>query len=1039
MAARLFYYILLPVVLLVNAPVLYARHQALRFESYSTENGLPQNSGYCIAQTDEGFMWFGTQNGLCRFDGYQWKVYKKSMTDSFSVSNNFIRAMVTDDAGNLWVGTGDGIVIYHPQSGKFFKPSSFFMIGTLLDKQTVSTFLKDRDNIWIYTPGRRLYRFTSKTHELKEYTLPQGEMAARSMALDESGRLWVSTTEDLYFLENDQFKPFNFSKYINKPMGNPELLDMAFTHGEMWVGSDNKGLFRFSMKGSPSLLAHLTTDSARWQFTDNQMECLIKDAKGNIWFGTAANGLYHYDYSTNQFVNGRHDDADVFSIRKNYVVSLFEDRQHIIWVGLSGGGIAKWDGDKNFFKNTLLTEKIAAPNKTDDMVLGLYNDGDSLFYIATQGAGMVISDNKLNSFKTFSHQENDNHSIVHNTVYNFAKDTLGNLWIASFGGLCTSVKAQNGTTQFVSFAHDSLPRQKSFYSIVKLRHKNALLLGGKNGLSLFDLDNNKWKNILDITGYAQQHQLVPVHITEPTLNPNEAENTGTVLLCTNGQGLLAYNYLTGTFKEYSGIKKITTTCRFVTKIYDQLWVCTDNGLVLTRFEPGDTALSYGSKQGLNDDVLYALLSDNKGRLWVSTNHGISCFDTTHKVFLNYGDLYGPANMEYNTAACMAAKNDQLYFGGVNGITTFIPGELPQNNYSPRPLITSLQIMNKDFVTTENISFTPAISLAYNENFITLHFAAPNFSQTSHTTYSYRLTGINNDWIEAGSSTVATYTNLPPGNYVFEVKSANNDGLGSTGATSLIIHINPPFWGTWWFKILCILLLVATLYYLYYRRITAIKRKADTEKQLSEYEMKALHAQMNPHFLFNCLNSIKEMIVKEDNEAASRYLSLFAQLIRDTLEESKLSFVSLRQTINYIERYIGMEQLRFDDFSATVQIEKNMIAEEITMPPMLIQPLVENAIWHGLRRKAGLKQLQVTFTKKEGYLICRIIDNGIGINQTEAEAIEKEHVSSGLDNIEKRLGLLKVKYGIDSRLTLTDRSTIDAAAQGTIVELQLSVE
>lgn len=228
------------------------------------------------------------------------------------------------------------------------------------------------------------------------------------------------------------------------------------------------------------------------------------------------------------------------------------------------------------------------------------------------------------------------------------------------------------------------------------------------------------------------------------------------------------------------------------------------------------------------------------------------------------------------------------------------------------------------------------------------------------------------------------------------------------------------------------------YFIVKRRVAAIRQKSALDKQIADYELKALHAQMNPHFLFNCLNSIKEMIVTGDRNGASRYLNQFAHLIRDTLEESKLTFVSLKQTTTYITSYIKMEQLRFNDFKWEVTVDKTINVNEVMLPPMLIQPLVENAVWHGLRRKKGNKELVVNFARESNMLVCRIKDNGIGISRSLAEKKDAHHISNGVDNIRKRLTLLNEKYDLNAHLVINDLSTT-VTGGGTEAVLSLLID
>ncbi len=1008
----------------------------LRFENYTTENGLPQNSGYSIAQTTEGFMWFGTQDGLCRFDGYDIKIYKKT-NSPYSICNNFIKALVTDNNSNLWIGTAQGISIYQPKTGKFFSPGNYFQIDAVVDKKYTTGFKKDiHGNIWIRTDNDEIFCFDAKKKSIKKYSLPVGiDTKLRRFSVNELGSVCISTDDDLFIFDGQQFNPFNIQRFIPKYPGSLELRDFVFTHGELWISSNSKGIFRLGLNGTPHLLEQITTLSEQWGLLENEIEYLQKDSKGNVWVATPENGVYMYDYITNTIRNGKHDDRDNYSIKRNYVIYVFEDMQGVIWLGLSGAGIAKCSENKNYFQNISFTENKYGQKRADNMINALHYDTNSDFYVGTQAGGMIKSNDNFFSAKFYVHEEGRKNSLIHNLIRGFAKDDEGKLWVITIAGLCKYVTGKKNNESFISYSPDSSALYKSFNTIIKLRHQNALLIGGNNGLFLFDLTTNKWATIADPGNYAKMNKIAAINMAE--INDT---TKGTVLIGTEGLGLISYNYITGDFKDYENVKKICPTIRYISIINNELWLCSDNGLINCATYYKTSATMYGRMNGLNDEVVYALLPDARGKLWVSTNHGISCFDTAKKTFYNYGAMFGLGGSEFNTACCARGKNGVMYFGGVSGITRFFPEKIPFNSYAPAPFITGISVMNKEYVTEENISFTKSINLAYYENFVTFKFAAPNFIQTAYSRYRYKLSGINKDWIDAGNSTVAPYTNLPAGKYIFVVNAANNEGIWSKNAATIQIIIHTPFWATWWFRVCCIIIVLLLVALLYRLRIKNIRRIAEVDKQLSIYEMKALHAQMNPHFIFNCLNSMKEMILTGENANASRYLSSFAQMIRETLDQSKHTFISLEQSISHLEKYIQMEKIRVDDFSYKIKIDNKTNIAEIKIPPMLLQPLVENAIWHGLKSNQGNKTLLIELKKENNKICCIIDDNGQGITKSSSGNLKRKNESTAIANIRDRIALLNEKFDIECSLTITDKADSENhSGSGTIAKLLIPLD
>lgn len=258
-------------------------------------------------------------------------------------------------------------------------------------------------------------------------------------------------------------------------------------------------------------------------------------------------------------------------------------------------------------------------------------------------------------------------------------------------------------------------------------------------------------------------------------------------------------------------------------------------------------------------------------------------------------------------------------------------------------------------------------------------------------------GLTENWTNAGNRDFANYTSLPPGNYIFELRSANSDGKLSPGITSMGFSIFPPWWQTWFFRILSIIVLAGIVTYFVRRRIMLIRKEANLKQKIAETEMKALRAQMNPHFIFNSLNSIREMILNNDNKEASHFLSKFAHLIRITLDQTGQSFISLRNIIDYLHRYVEIEQVRNAEFTCRILADDELDLDETELPPMLIQPFVENAIWHGVSSKEKNINITIDFKKENSQLACIISDNGIGINQSIKNKIEGDKLHHSVGN------------------------------------------
>jgi LytS/YehU family sensor histidine kinase len=329
-------------------------------------------------------------------------------------------------------------------------------------------------------------------------------------------------------------------------------------------------------------------------------------------------------------------------------------------------------------------------------------------------------------------------------------------------------------------------------------------------------------------------------------------------------------------------------------------------------------------------------------------------------------------LEYNTACTLAEQDGTLLFGGVGGITKFDPSLLKENGFSPAPQLTALQ------VNGVARSAEKALCLHHQENFITIQFAVNNFSNSHKNRFGYRLQGLNDNWVQTGNNT-ASYSGLPPGDYKFQLRSANSDGKWSPDMVTLHIRIYPPWWQSWWFRTGALLVIGGIVFMVVRKRIAGIRYEAVLQRKIAETEMMALRAQMNPHFIFNCINSIDALIHSNDKYAATIYLNKFAMLLRNILDSSRQNTVTLTKDLETLQLYIDLEQLRYENkFTAAINTDELLLQEDYKVPPLIVQPYVENAILHGLKNRPDNNgQLTITVSRNQEYIQYLIEDNGVG--------------------------------------------------------------
>jgi anti-sigma regulatory factor (Ser/Thr protein kinase) len=434
-----------------------------------------------------------------------------------------------------------------------------------------------------------------------------------------------------------------------------------------------------------------------------------------------------------------------------------------------------------------------------------------------------------------------------------------------------------------------------------------------------------------------------------------------------------YDYHKGTFNIVEPVRAYSAYVRYLLHDGQLFWLVTDNGILVYDVSKGTVIKHISINPANASNVCYAIQKDEKGFFWVSTNSGLCKIDPRTYEVQNYDLGNGLSFLEYNTACTLAEPDGTLLFGGVGGITQFKPASLKENVFSPDPLITGLKVNGEIMNTSRNLSFN------HRQNFVTLQFSVNNFSNHNKNQFAYRLLGLNDQWINNGNDNTVNYTSLPPGRYTFQLRAANSDGQWSRGITTLHFTIRPPWWQSWWFRIGALILIGGLITWLVRRRVRAIRHEADLKQRIAETEMMALRAQMNPHFIFNCINSIDALILSNDKYQATIYLNKFAKLLRNILDSSKQNTVTLAKDLDTLQLYIDLEQLREENkFTARIDADEALLQDDFKVPPLIIQPYVENAIIHGLKhRKDNNGILVIRVSKQQECIEYVIEDNGVG--------------------------------------------------------------
>jgi len=997
--------------------------QPLLFENYTSLQGLSQNSCFAISQDANGFMWFGTQDGLNRFDGKQFKVYSDQNEIGKNLPGNIITALFFDTNKNiLWVGTVQGACIYDPVKDSLVKIAALFPFASQLGHVPIKKIISFKPGeYWIVTFNNGLFCVNTQIRSIHSFFTDEANSPnVTSIALHE-GKIYVSLLYTMYLLtptaSSYSVQPFHADYAF------PQIRELLSYNHALWIGTMAAGCYCINdpVEKKENIMASNVVFGGVGAFT--------ADNNNNLWIGTRGSGIYEYKVQTGSTLRAVHNQYDPATPCSNYALSIFKDRQGIIWCGFYGG-ITKYDPLR--FQFTNIDESSSRNGSlTDRVIVAMYTSSSGDNFIGTLNKGIMEWDRATNEFLHYPGTETVN-SSPNNVIYDITEDDKGGIWAASCGGL---MQLNRKTKKVTYYSEKKLPELNKLYAVRKLKKADSLLIASENGWRFFSLKDKKWHRLPE--GVKVTTFIGGLYVFSGRYIYEDSDNM--LWLCTEGSGLLRYGYLKNESASVDPVNKISLFIRHLLPDGRLFWLATDNGVIIYDWKQ-NKVVKHIVVNTNGSNVCYAVQKDDNGFYWVSTNFGICKMNSNYEILQRYNTGNGLSFLEYNTACTLKDNNGGLLFGGMGGITNFNPLQLKQNSFSPQPLITAINVNDNPWSLSENPNMAQRLSLNHKQNFLDIHFAVNNFSNEANNLFSYRLKGLTDNWSTPSTNNVASFTSLPPRQYVFELRSANSDGKWSNVIKTLAITIHPAWWQTWWFRILALILLVALVTFIVRRRIARIRHEAELRQQLAELEIKGLHAQMNPHFIFNSLNSIKEMIWEDQKQNASRYLSKFAQLIRTSLEQSRQTFITVRQCIDHLEQYLEMEKLRFHDFSYRIDVDENLNPDEVHIAPMLIQPLAENAIWHGLRSKESDRRLFIRFFKENNRVICEVEDNGVGIRHTmnnKGTSIPA-HRSLGIANIKERLTLLHEKYNMQCSLNITDKVDLPTKnGTGTVAVLHLT--
>lgn len=784
-------------------------HHPMRFDHVTMDDGLSQSAVLSIHQDSQGFMWFGTENGLNRYDGYEFEQYMRERGNPGSLRNDFIFALDEDDAGRIWVATnGGGLAVFDRQNETFRSFRHDPADPASLAGNVVRALLIDSEGgVWLGMREAGLDRYDPETGKFVHYDLGAAANGSAPsvfvLSEDAEGALWVGSEQGLYRVDRASGSAEAF-RHDSADAGTLSQDRIRAIHedtaGNLWIGTYGGGLNRFDRDGGTfTHFRHDPEDAT--SLSSDRVTAILEDSDQRLWIGTSR-GLNLLDVQSGEFTRYGKQASDSSSLGGDMVASLYEDRSGILWVGTLTGGVSKWN-PRTWGLGLTDAREFATGEESQPSVTAFATDGSDSVWIGTFGDGLRVLNRADDSVREFRHDPNNPNSISDDRVMSLLFDGAGNLWIGTMTGGLNRLDTASGENTV--YRHDP---------------DDASSLGANGVMTAFEDSRGRiWVGTFGggISAYDPKADAFTNYVADPS-NPASLSSdrvtsfaedpTGRIWVGTDAGGLNLFDPSKGSFHSFrfdaedpQSLSDDTVYSLHV-DANGTVWVGTRGGgldrVVGSADEPGSIRFENLSQQdGLANDVIYGIHSTAAGELWLSTNYGISRVDPRTGDIKNLHRRDGLQSEEFNFGAHHQALSGELFFGGNNGFNSFDPAELQTNRVAPPVILTGFFNSNDRARSDLPVDTEEGIEISWRDDNVSFEFAALDYTSPEHNRYMYKLEGFDEEWIDLGNRRRVTYTDLDDGSYLLRVKAANADGVWNEAGFSLPVRVTPAPWDTWW--------------------------------------------------------------------------------------------------------------------------------------------------------------------------------------------------------------------------------------------------